>query len=92
MPEVSVEELKKLLVENCVLKVKPDEITEDAPLFGPGSIGLDSLDALQMTVAIEQSFGIAITDSQVAREALQSLRTLQEWLAKQPSPSYKPSP
>lgn len=72
-----------MLVENCVLKVQVDDITEDTPLFGPGSVGLDSLDALQMTVAIEQQYGIPISDPQVAREAFQSLGTLRRWLESQ---------
>jgi acyl carrier protein len=80
MRDVSFDELKNMLVENCVLKVQVNEITEETPLFGPGSVGLDSLDALQMTVAIEQQFGIAISDPQVAREAFQTLGTLRRWL------------
>jgi acyl carrier protein len=85
MTQISVEELKRLLVENCVLKVNLDEISEDTPLFGPNSVGLDSLDALQMTVAVEQNYGRVIPDSTVARQVLQSLRTLREWLTQQPS-------
>lgn len=83
MRDVSFESLKTMLVENCVLKVQVDDITEDTPLFGPGSVGLDSLDALQMTVAIEQQYGIPISDPQVAREAFQSLGTLRRWLESQ---------
>lgn len=89
MAEISLNELKKLVVENCVLKIKPDEIGEETPLFGPGSVGLDSLDALQLTVAIEQRYGIAINDAQVAREVLQSLGTLRRWLAQQPGSGAK---
>ena len=89
MAQVTVEELKRLLVENCVLKVNLDEISEDTPLFGPNSIGLDSLDALQMTVAIEQNYGRVIPDSNVARQVFQSLRALREWLAQQPSQSQQ---
>jgi acyl carrier protein len=89
MTEISLDELKKLVVENCVLKIKPDDIGEETPLFGPGSVGLDSLDALQLTVAIEQRYGIAINDAQVARQALQSLGTLRRWLAQQPGPGVK---
>jgi acyl carrier protein len=89
MTEISLNELKKLVVDNCVLKIKPDEIGEETPLFGPGSVGLDSLDALQLTVAIEQQYGIAINDAQVARQALQSLGALRRWLAQQPGPGAK---
>jgi acyl carrier protein len=89
MVDVSLDELKRLVVENCILKIKPDEIGEDTPLFGPGSVGLDSLDALQLTVAIEQQYGIVIGDATVARQAMQSLGTLREWLAQQPGPGAK---
>ena len=85
MAQVSADELKKLLVENCVLKVNLEEISEDTPLFGPNGVGLDSLDALQMTVAIEQNYGRIISDSNVARQVLQSLRSLREWLAQPPA-------
>ena len=90
MTEISLDELKRLVVENCVLKIKPEEIGEATPLFGPGSVGLDSLDALQLSVAIEQQYGIAINDAKVAREAMQSLGTLRNWLAQQPRPGAKP--
>jgi acyl carrier protein len=83
MSEVSIDELKRLLVENCVLKVNLDQIGEDTPLFGPDSVGLDSLDALQMTVAIEQNYGLIIADGKVAREVLKSLGTLRSWIAAQ---------
>ncbi len=89
MAEISLDELKRLVVENCVLKIKPEEIGEATPLFGPGSVGLDSLDALQLTVAIEQQYGIVINDAKVAREAMQSLGALRRWLAQQPGPGAK---
>ena len=91
MVEISLDELKKLVVENCVLKIKPEEIGEETPLFGPGSVGLDSLDALQLTVAIEQQYGIVINDAEVARQALQSLGSLRHWLAQQHEPGTKQS-
>ena len=89
MTNVSLEELKKLLVENCILKMDPATITEQMPLFGPGSIGLDSLDALQMTVGIEQKYGIVIKDDETARRVLQNLSTLRQWLAEQPAPGER---
>jgi acyl carrier protein len=50
---------------------------------------LDSLDALQLTVAIEQQYGIVINDAQVARQAFQSLGALRGWLAQQAGPGAK---
>jgi len=81
MAEVSIDRLKTMLVENCMVKVDPDTIAADTPLFGPESIGLDSLDALQMTIAVEKEYGLAIGDPATAREALQSLGVLRDWIA-----------
>jgi acyl carrier protein len=78
--EANFNDLKQLLIKNCMLRVSPDDIREDTPLFGPDSLGLDSIDALQMTVAIEQDYGIAIKDPEVARQAFRSLGALKEWL------------
>jgi acyl carrier protein len=83
MPTVSIGDLKKLLIESCVLKTNPETITADTPLFGPDSVGLDSLDALQLVVSIEKHYGIAITDSETAQKALRSLGTLRQWLTEQ---------
>ena len=80
MADVNFNDLKQLLIKNCMLRVSPDEIQEETPLFGPESLGLDSIDALQMTVAIERDYGIAIKDPEVARQAFGSLRSLKEWL------------
>ncbi len=81
--EVKLNDLKVLLVENCMLKVTPEEIEAETPLFGPGGLGLDSIDAMQMTLAIETSYGVPIKDPVVAREALRTLGTLRDWLAVQ---------
>jgi len=80
MAEVNFTNLKQLLIKNCMLRVSPDEIQENTPLFGPESLGLDSIDALQMTVAIERDYGIAIKDPETATQAFRSLGTLKEWL------------
>lgn len=85
MPNIEISDLKKLLVENCMLKVQVDQIQSDTPLFGPNSVGLDSIDALQMTLAVEKAYGVPIKDPATARQALQSLGTLREWLMKQPA-------
>ncbi len=78
--DIRLDDLRKLLVENCMLKVEPAEIAEDMPLFGPGGLGLDSIDAMQMTLAVEQFYKVPIKDPATAREALQSLGTLRDWL------------
>ena len=81
MTEITLENIRTLLVDNCMLRVSPDEIQPETTLFGPGSLGLDSIDALQLTVGIEKAYGIAIKDPAVAREAFHSVTTLREWLS-----------
>ena len=89
MAEITLDDVRKLLVDNCMLRVAPEKITPDTTLFGPGSLGLDSIDALQLTVGIEKAYGVAIKDPATAREAFESVATLQEWLNRQPA--QKPS-
>ena len=84
MTEITLDNVRTLLVDNCMLRVKPGEIEGETLLFGPGSLGLDSIDALQLTVGIEKTYGIAIKEPAVAREAFHSVKTLQEWLSQQP--------
>ncbi len=83
MTEIPLEDVRKLLMENCMLRVAPEEIQSGTILFGPDSLGLDSIDALQLTVGIEKSFGLTIKDPATAREAFHSVQTLQEWIGTQ---------
>ena len=69
-------EIKKILVENLMLQVTADEIGDDHPLFGPESLGLDSVDALQIVVALDKNYGLKIADAAVARGILQSVATM----------------
>lgn len=81
--DIQLDDLRRLLVDNCMLRVPPEEIQMETKLFGPDSLGLDSIDALQLTVGIERSYGVPIRDPAVAREAFQSVATLGQWLAAQ---------
>ncbi len=44
--------------------------------FGPNSLGLDSVDALQLVVALEKNFGLKLSDTEVARKTMQDVNTL----------------
>jgi acyl carrier protein len=83
MASIELGDLKALLAENCMLQTPVEEIDEDTPLFGPGSVGLDSIDALQLAVGVEQKFGVPLKDPEVARQVLRSLGALREWLTRQ---------
>ncbi|MDB6033223.1 MAG: acyl carrier protein [Verrucomicrobiales bacterium] len=68
--------IKAMMVENLMLQVTAEEIGDDQPLFGPGSLGLDSVDALQLVVALDKHFGLKIPDPAAAKEVLQSVDTI----------------
>lgn len=68
--------IKELMVENLMLQVTADEIRDAQPLFGPESLGLDSVDALQLVVALDKNFGLKIPDPGAAKEILQSVDTI----------------
>jgi acyl carrier protein len=69
-------QIKHLLVENLMLQSKAEEIADDLPLFGPGSLGLDSVDALQLVVALDKNYGLKIPDPEAAKKVLQSVNTI----------------
>ena len=71
-------ETKQLLIENLMLQLKPEEIGDDQPLFGPNSVGLDSVDALQIVVALDKKFGLKIQDPEAAKQILRSVHTIAE--------------
>jgi acyl carrier protein len=69
-------QIKQLLVENLMLKISAEEIADDQPLFGPGSLGLDSVDALQLVVALDKNYGLKLSDTEVARKTMQTVNTI----------------
>ena len=71
-------EIKQLLIENLMLQLTAEEIGNQQPLFGPESVGLDSVDALQVVVALDKTFGLKIQDPEAAKQILQSVHTIAE--------------
>ena len=68
--------IKKIIVQDLHLdEYVPEQIPDDAPLFGSG-LGLDSVDALELVVAMEREFGIKIQSQEVGKEAFGSVATL----------------
>ena len=68
--------IKEIMVENLMLQMTADEIADDKPLFGPEGLGLDSVDALQLVVALDKNFGLKIPDPAAAKEILVSVNTI----------------
>jgi acyl carrier protein len=76
------ERIKAMMVENLMLQVSADKIADDMPLFGPGGLGLDSVDALQLVVGLDKNFGVKIPDPGAAKEILQSVNTIADAVQK----------
>ena len=76
-PEALKQALKRMIIEECDKDVPIEEISDDEILIG-GPLELDSLDALQICMAVKNNYGVRIEGGPQARKALQSVRTLAE--------------
>lgn len=75
------EELKELIVEETDQDVAPSTIGDDDPLFGRHSnLDLDSLDGLQISMALQSRYGVVVTDPKQVRRLLVSVSTLADYL------------
>ena len=76
------EQLKAQIVEQLNLEdIKPEDIKDDEPLFGEG-LGLDSIDALEFIVLLEQQYGIRIADPSQGRDIFHSVNSLADFIEK----------
>ena len=71
--------LKRIIIDECDKSVRPDAIADHDPLFGEESpVQLDSLDAIQLAMAIQKTFGIKVTDSKEVRRYFVNINSLAE--------------
>ena len=81
MPDADLrQQIKEMLVKNLMLQVTPEQIGDDLPLFGPDGLGLDSIDALELVVSMEKTFGVSVPNSEVAGRALRTVSTIQDYI------------
>ncbi|KOR31059.1 hypothetical protein TI04_02825 [Achromatium sp. WMS2] len=73
----TTERLKEVLIERLMLPLETNEIADDSPLFGSG-LGLDSVDALEIVVAVEGEFNVSITDEDM--QAFRSINTIVDFI------------
>ena len=72
-----MQDLKALVLEAAEKPAPEGGLTDDESLFGPDSrLALDSLDALQISMALQQHYGVRMPDSKDTRRALRSIATL----------------
>lgn len=78
--EKLIETLKKEIIEALNFEeMEPNEIETEAPLFGDG-LGLDSIDALELTVLLDKNYGLKIKDQQQGKEIFYSVKTMAEYI------------
>lgn len=75
--EALKQELKELIIEECEKDCEASDITNDEILFGSDSnLQLDSLDALQISLALNKKYGLDTTDSKKLRSIMTSINSL----------------
>jgi acyl carrier protein len=78
---IDIQELKNLILEAAEKVAPPNGLDGDEVLFGEGSrLDLDSIDALQISMAIQKRYGIRLNDSKETRRAMGSINLLAAFL------------
>ena len=74
-------EVKKEIIEALNLEdMTPEDLDEDAPLFGADGLGLDSIDALELIVLLEKKYGIKLQDPKDGKKVLVSVRVMADYI------------
>jgi acyl carrier protein len=74
-----INELKKEIVEQLNLQVKPEDIKENEPLFIEG-LGLDSIDALELIVLLQKKYGIKINSAEEGKDIFYSVKSMADFI------------
>lgn len=81
MSDEIIPKVKQMIIDSLRIEgMSPDEIESDAPLFGEG-LGLDSIDALQLVVAMEKEFGVVVPDAATGTIVFASVRSMAAYIA-----------
>lgn len=81
MTDELIPQVKQMIVDSLRIEgMSSMDIETDAPLFGDG-LGLDSVDALQLVVGMENTFGVVVPDAAVGAKVFQSVRTMAQYIA-----------
>ena len=77
--ETLASQVKAAIIRCLRMPIAPDEIQDDMPLFNEG-LGLDSIDALEIVLELQRSFGAVVSDEQMGQRVLRSVRTIVEFI------------
>jgi acyl carrier protein len=81
MSEELIVKVKQMIINSLRIEgMSPEEIDTDAPLFGDG-LGLDSIDALQLVVAMEKEYGAVVPDAATGSKVFASVRSMAEFIS-----------
>jgi acyl carrier protein len=81
MIEKLIPEVKQLIIDSLRIEgMSAEDIETDAPLFGEG-LGLDSIDALQLVVAMEKDYGVVVSDAATGTVVFQSVRSMAKYIS-----------
>lgn len=76
------EELKEKVIKALNLEeMKPDDIADEAPLFGERGLGLDSIDVLELIVLLEKDYGIKVKSPKDGKEVFKNIRVMADYVA-----------
>lgn len=79
MEELTLKLKSEIIEQLNLVEYKSEDILVDAPLFGSG-LGLDSIDAIELSVLLERNYGIKITDPMEGKKVFQSIKTMAEYI------------
>lgn len=79
MDELILELKKEIIAALNLEEMTPDDIDNDAPLFGEG-LGLDSIDALELIVLMEKKYGIRIENPNKGKDIFKSISTMAQYI------------
>ena len=77
------EDLKVMIVTECDKEIEPSSIKDDDIIFDPDHpLGLDSLDSLQISMALQNDYGIRLVDPKEARRVMETINSLAQYIEK----------
>jgi acyl carrier protein len=79
MEELILKLKEEIITQLNLLEITPEDIKTDAPLFGDG-LGLDSIDAMELVILMENNYGIKIENLREGRKVLTSIKTMAEYI------------